>query len=56
MDVLVEGLARLLPAIAQIPGVTRSGIGTMIVSHEGRVGAGLAPDAAGVELLEPSPR
>ena len=46
MDVLEEGLAQPLPAIMQIPRVTRSSIGTLEVLDEGRVKVSLALDGA----------
>ena len=46
LNVLLEGLARPSPAIAQIPRVTRLSVGTLEVPDEGRVEVGPAPDSS----------
>ena len=54
LDVLPEGLIGPLPAIAEVPGVTRAGVGTLEVVDEDRMKMAPATDATRLELLEPS--
>ena len=54
LNVLSEGLVGPLFAVAEIPGVTRAGVGTLEVADEDQIEITPPVDAARIELLEPS--
>ena len=51
LNVLSEGLVGPLFAVAEIPGVTRAGVGTLEVADEDRAEITPTTDAARLELL-----
>ena len=55
LDVLLEGLVRPLPVVVEVPRVPRPSVRTLEVTDEDRAEVAPAVDAAGLELLEPSP-
>ena len=56
LDILPEGLVGPLPTVVEVPRVPGLGVRSLEVPNEDRAEVSPAADAAGLELLKPSPR